>query len=247
MISKGFQRLGKLFEYWRKWHLAMLKNRHGKTEDEVIRQLFGADFISFQNEILDDTSFITEINRRLALEHIRLFGGSQDWHYLLYALIRSQKPDVVVETGVSHGLSSATILKALDVNHKGVLYSIDLPDMVEDNSFLIPKGKKTGWVIPEHLLERFTLISGDAKEKLPLVMKDVKLFDVFLHDSCHEKKHTAFELATAYRHMRQGGLVLCHDAFDTSAFNEFCKAKNLKYINYYNFGIVSMPKGESKR
>ena len=48
-------------------------------------------------------------------------------HLLLYALVRYCKPDVFVETGVSHGASSAFILAAMEENQKGHLYSIDLP------------------------------------------------------------------------------------------------------------------------
>lgn len=41
-------------------------------------------------------------------------------------LVRILRPTVVIETGVANGISSAFILKALDKNNEGMLYSIDL-------------------------------------------------------------------------------------------------------------------------
>ncbi|MFO8109943.1 MAG: hypothetical protein R6U17_05410 [Thermoplasmata archaeon] len=45
----------------------------------------------------------------------------------LYSLIRKNKPSTVIETGVCNGMSSAAILKALEDNDRGMLYSVDLP------------------------------------------------------------------------------------------------------------------------
>jgi hypothetical protein len=44
-----------------------------------------------------------------------------------YALVKILKPATVVETGVGAGVSSWTILKAMEENERGRLVSIDLP------------------------------------------------------------------------------------------------------------------------
>ena len=46
----------------------------------------------------------------------------------LYALLRRLQPEVLVETGVCNGVSSAVILHALHANERGHLYSVDLPE-----------------------------------------------------------------------------------------------------------------------
>src|SRR6266403_4839363 len=46
----------------------------------------------------------------------------------LYVICRALEPEVVIETGVASGLSSAYILKALSDNVRGRLYSVDLPN-----------------------------------------------------------------------------------------------------------------------
>ena len=48
---------------------------------------------------------------------------------VIYYLVRSLKPHIAVETGVSDGMSSLMILSAMKDNRIGHLYSIDLPDV----------------------------------------------------------------------------------------------------------------------
>ncbi len=76
----------------------------------------------------------------------------------LYAIVRSLKPETVLETGVASGLASAYILLALRQNKKGKLYSIDLPSEGWAESHpdgyrfgrvaLMPKKPTTGMVSP---------------------------------------------------------------------------------------------------
>jgi predicted O-methyltransferase YrrM len=46
---------------------------------------------------------------------------------IFYILMRKIKPKIVVETGVSFGVTSSFILQAMENNGYGTLYSIDLP------------------------------------------------------------------------------------------------------------------------
>src|SRR5205823_3341237 len=77
-----------------------------------------------------------------------------------YAIARLRRPDVVVETGVHDGLSSALILRALERNRNGSLISIDLP------SIDLPPGGP-GWLVPADLRSRWDLRLGDARKLLP--------------------------------------------------------------------------------
>ena len=100
----------------------------------------------------------------------------------LYALLRSERPDVVVETGVANGFSTAFSLLALQANGIGHLHSIDLPREVgreyEAGTFFegegragIPPGSEPGWLIPPPLKERWTLILGRSQEELPPLLE----------------------------------------------------------------------------
>jgi predicted O-methyltransferase YrrM len=46
-----------------------------------------------------------------------------------YACRRLMEPELVADTGVAHGFSTAAILQALEDNQKGRLISIDLPQL----------------------------------------------------------------------------------------------------------------------
>ncbi|HTR47742.1 MAG TPA: class I SAM-dependent methyltransferase [Verrucomicrobiae bacterium] len=137
---------------------------------------------------------------------------------LQYAIVRAFKPDLILETGIANGVSSAYVLLALDHNQKGVLHSID----VDDGSFR-PAGKGIGWIVPDWLRSRWTMHLGDARTLLPQVLAKLGLLDVFIHDSAHTYEHMKFEYEEAYPHIRPGGILISDDALWNPAFPEFVR------------------------
>jgi predicted O-methyltransferase YrrM len=135
-----------------------------------------------------------------------------------FAIVRAQKPNVIVETGVANGVSSAYLLLALHLNRKGHLHSID----VADGSFL-PLGKETGWIVPGWLRNRWTLHKGDSRKLLPEVLGQFTEIDVFIHDSLHTEEHMKFEYEKAYPSLRSGGVLISDDALWNPAFPEFAR------------------------
>ena len=136
----------------------------------------------------------------------------------LYALGRLVRPSVVVETGVAGGVSSAHILSALQHNSKGHLYSIDLGE-----SGYLPAGKETGWIVPEELRDRWTLLMGDAKEVLPDLLDELGAVEIFLHDSDHSYEHMMWEFRVAWRAVASGGLLISDDIWYNESFFDFAK------------------------
>jgi predicted O-methyltransferase YrrM len=150
----------------------------------------------------------------------------------LYALLRMLRPEVLVETGVANGFSTAFSLLALQANGGGHLYSIDLPREVgreyEPGTFYegegragIPSGSEPGWLIPEHLKERWTLILGRSQEELPPLLARLGAVDVFMHDSEHSFECMWFEFNAAWPALRPGGVLLSDDVNSTEAFARF--------------------------
>jgi predicted O-methyltransferase YrrM len=148
----------------------------------------------------------------------------------LYILCRARKPDVVVETGVASGTSSSYILRALDKNDRGTLYSIDVPwytvtqnwkgafvDGVKTN----PIEMQSGWIIPNYLRDRWDLTMGLTSEKLPALLKKTGKVDVFFHDSEHSYENMAREFKTIWPGLRKKGVMLVHNVEKTPAFAEF--------------------------
>jgi len=135
-----------------------------------------------------------------------------------YITIRACRPEIVVETGVANGVSSAYILLALQKNQKGTLYSIGLNDPQ-----YLPTGKSLGWIVPDSLKTRWKLLTGDSLVLLPSLLDQLGRIDLFIHDSLHTYDHMLWEFRTAFPHLRPGGLLFSDDAGWNAAFSDFCK------------------------
>ena len=103
----------------------------------------------------------------------------------LYAVLRTVRPQVVVETGVANGFSTAFSLLALRANGEGHLHSIDLPREVgreyEPGTFYegegragIPPGFESGWLIPPELKDTEGYYTAVSKNTL-VFMSNSKL------------------------------------------------------------------------
>lgn len=150
----------------------------------------------------------------------------------LYAVLRSLRPRIAVETGVANGFSTAFSLLALQRNGEGHLHSIDLPREVgrdyEPGTFYegegragIPPGSEPGWLIPPELKERWTLVVGRSQEELPPLLDRLGTIDTFMHDSEHSFECMWFEFNASWPHLRPGGLLLSDDVNATEAFRRF--------------------------
>lgn len=155
----------------------------------------------------------------------------------LYVLCRIFKPVIVVETGVAEGISSAFFLKALEANKKGNLYSIDLPNFTAQE---LKDGKSTGWLVPENLKNRWTLIIGSSKEILPLLLSELKEVNIFYHDSDHSYENTMFEFKTVLVYLEKNGLILSDDITDNNAFRAFCDSKQYRFLKLFKLGIIKV-------
>lgn len=131
----------------------------------------------------------------------------------LYFVIRSVKPETVVETGVSDGMSSLMILKAIKDNGRGQLYSIDYPEVGMPRLY----GKEPGWIIDNGLRTKWTLIYGKTRDKMSPLLEKLRQVDVFLHDSEHSYPNMKFEFSLALKYMHVGSILLSDDITSNSA------------------------------
>lgn len=136
-----------------------------------------------------------------------------------YAMVRALAPSVILETGVANGISSSYLLLACQRNGKGQVYSIDI-----NHGEYLPPRKPTGWIVPDYLLSRWTLILGDARETLAPLLATLGQIDLFIHDSRHTYEHMTYEFQQAYLSMGSGGFLLSDDVEFNSAFEEFVAA-----------------------
>jgi predicted O-methyltransferase YrrM len=135
-----------------------------------------------------------------------------------YAAVRALAPDLVVETGVANGVSSAYLLLALQKNGKGCLHSIGLADPA-----FLPPEKQLGWLVPKWLRSSWQIHVGDAREILPNLLTQLGNIGVFIHDSHHTYDHMMWEFETAYPKLQHGGLLVSDDAFWNNSFYDFAR------------------------
>lgn len=155
----------------------------------------------------------------------------------IYCAIRYNKPDIVVETGISHGYSSWIILNALRMNKKGTLYSIDLPNKDTCDNYNIGSLKKeTGWLVPNDLRSNWEISLGDAKEILPELLSKLTSIDIFFHDSEHSYEHMTFEYNLAFKYLKNKGLLISDDIHKNSAFKDFSNSKKPKIVLFFRKG-----------
>jgi hypothetical protein len=214
---------------------------------DVVRAVYPnvatAEIDSCRMELLGNHQFFEGLNDRMVARRYRRTecGG---WGELIYVLTRFGKPEVIVETGVFDGQSSAIFLQALRDNNSGTLISIDLPatEPIEFATHLmpdttLPPGCQPGWVIPDYLRDRHQLHLGDSKQLLPQVLAANPKVNFFLHDSLHTLEHQTFEYEAAWPHIVSGGLLLSDDIFWNPAFHRFCKRVGRPYKHHRNLGI----------
>ncbi|MBA7479591.1 hypothetical protein ES707_15025 [subsurface metagenome] len=159
----------------------------------------------------------------------------------LYVIVRKLKPRIIVETGVSGGVSSAYILCALEENKYGKLYSIDLPfeDLPFEERKIFPPGEQSGWVIPDYLKDRWELVLGKSYEKLLPLLEELRVIDIFLHDSEHSYKNMLCEYQTVWPFLKRGGILLSDDVDSNDAFSDFCESIGVKGFQLANMGGIA--------
>ena len=228
---------------WLAWHYLIYGNRKA-TRLQVKRV---AETLGYQAKDLEQYYTYPEL-RQLQLHISEALRGT---HFSgvgaagedFYVMLRMLTPEIVVETGVASGVSTAFILKALEDNNQGTLYSIDYPWRELDEEFPFPEGKEPGFVIPEYLRRRWILKVGKSKDILPNLLNELGRVDVFLHDSEHTYENMMFEYSTAWGYLSRGGLLLSHDTDWNSAFSDFHKkAGGKSFALYFRGGVGAIIK-----
>jgi predicted O-methyltransferase YrrM len=177
---------------------------------------------------------------------------------VLYALVRSLRPERVIETGTANGVSTTFLLAGLDRNGAGRLVSIDLPFAEADgaiapivpgteidilDSSLVPREKEPGWMVPQELRGRWELRLGDARDLLPVALAEGGELGLFLHDSLHSRDHMLFELEAAWPRLRRGGVLAADDVFQRrhDAVPAFAASVGRPWLSFKGMAFIAKP------
>ena len=195
------------------------------------------DIENYMSEILADKEFHDRIAKRgddgtgTKPFSLKVLAMDTTSCLALYVLCRALKPGVFVETGVASGMSSSYILRALDRNDYGKLFSIDVPWYTvkhnwsghgnDDELQERPIEKNSGWLIPDSLRDRWELHLGRTSEQLPPLLKSIGPVDVFFHDSEHSYENMSWEFKTIWPSLKIGGMLVAHNVDKNNAFPDF--------------------------
>jgi predicted O-methyltransferase YrrM len=136
---------------------------------------------------------------------------------LCYALTRIKRPNVIIETGVCYGVTSSFMLKALQVNGQGSLYSIDLPPLGENADAFV------GRLIPAALRRNWRLNRGSSRKLLSGILQSIGAVDMFVHDSLHTYRNMRFEFELVAPYLTPDAIVVADDIEGNSAFDEWSR------------------------
>lgn len=132
--------------------------------------------------------------------------ADRDLAELIWAIVIHTEPGLIVETGVSRGITSRVVLTALQRLGSGRLVSVDLPPLEE------PWRRLVGTAVPRALRGRWTYVRGSSRRRLARAVVDSGPVDLFIHDSLHTPENLAFELRTILPSLTSGGYVVVDDA-----------------------------------
>jgi predicted O-methyltransferase YrrM len=125
------------------------------------------------------------------------------------ATVLHAQPDVVIETGVQRGYTSAVLLAAMASQDHGRLISIDLPGLRDSDVV-------TGELVVEELRGRWDLRLGPSRKLLPAALEEAGQVGLSIHDADHAYVAQVAEFRVAWPHIASGGLLVCDDVWTPS-------------------------------
>ena len=168
-------------------------------------------------DLQNDLSTAKTLYKKVLEEHRPI--TSERWNAelqlfsLLYVLVKSKKPQFLVETGVANGISTNAIMSALDEgNSLGSLSSFDV--LPETKDAYTGKGK---WSF--QLLDK-----KRTHKKLSMAAENSPLVDIWLHDSNHGYRWQKFEYLLALSKLKEDGVLISDDIDASPAWGELSKS-----------------------
>jgi predicted O-methyltransferase YrrM len=147
------------------------------------------------------------------------FGVGDGTAYLLYVLVRHQRPTLAVEVGVADGRSTQVILSALDANESGRLISVDINHDVGGAA-----GGHPRWTL--HVLSP----GRSSHRQLRNLLSAAGPLDFFFHDASHTYYDQYADYIAAWEHMRPGSLFMSDDVDWSFAFLDLARYLRLNPV-----------------
>jgi hypothetical protein len=192
--------------------------------EQHLHGLLGAPWPCPQRDGLD--AVLADIGARLDRQGLGSGRHTYGWYSdadvslsrAVWCTVLHTRPDVVVETGVAHGVTSRIVLEGLIRNDRGHLWSIDLPHPLDQQLHA-----QTGAAVTDDCRPHWTYLEGASRDQLPPLMNQVGQVDLFVHDSLHTARNTRFELEQVASAQAGGGTMLVDDIAGHDGFATFAR------------------------
>lgn len=185
-----------------------------ESPEEILRFL-GLDLDGeYSSQFRDAILAIEHRATRVSLPYPHYFDVAPRTGELLFHLVRASRPEVVVETGIANGHSTALILAALDLNDTGTLHSVDIKNDV-------------GALVPDHHPRWVKHIGDGSSAALEGVLNNIEPVDLFIHDSDHSYGAQRAEYDIAARHGSSRFILASDDVNWSYAFLDHCRTQSL--------------------
>jgi len=215
-------------EFRQRWerHTAgrVVKPEVDEAWEEHLHALLGATWPCPEGGRLD--ALMVDIGKLLVTKGLGTGRHTYGWYSdaesalgrAVWCTTRHAHPEVVVETGVAHGITSRIVLEALGQNGDGHLWSIDLPHPLDNRLH-----KETGAAVTDACRGRWSYLEGSSRQRLPALTAKVGRVNMFIHDSLHTAKNTFFEMEQVSSVMPSGAVMLVDDIGSHDGFVTFAR------------------------
>lgn len=180
-----------------------------------------AEIAGYFHEIETDAEFAAHI-RRLWQEHPEkyrtdeapLVGRRMVW----YAIARSTRPGIVVETGVDQGMGAVVLCAALARNagegHPGRYYGTDI-------------NPNAGYFLKSPYADHGRILFGDSLRSLGAM---TETFDLFINDSDHSEDYELAEYELIKTKISPTAILLGDNSHVTSKLAEFSMREGRRFV-----------------
>jgi len=135
-----------------------------------------------------------------------------------YAIIRICKPEIIIETGVHHGVGACVIISALIKNMEDNIFGTYYGTDIDLNSGKLISGKYKDFG---------KVIYGDS---IDILKNFDKKIDLFINDSDHNKEYEYNEYKTILNKLSSKAIILGDNSHVTEMLSKFSIENNRKFI-----------------
>ena len=206
------------------------------TVGEFLQSEHSPAQISTQTLEEGEQVFLSILQKKSGANYERNFDCEVGLASFLYAYILTRKPITVIETGVANGITTNTIMKALEQTG-GTLHSFDI-DARTQNVYT-----GTGnW--------NFHHLKGNLEKSLEAQILEIGDVELWIHDSNHGYLWQSFEYQLASRVLTADGILVSDDIDSSTAWGlasqDFLEPSSAIFDNRKFIGVAKIKRSHGK-